>query len=79
MDCYLVSFLLGPLMNIMACVLVLHTWGNFTAELTRFADREFHSVSDNEEHLELLAATCSSLVIVLYCLYCCGSSTLLTL
>lgn len=44
-DCYLVCFLLGPLMNIMACVLVLHTWSNFTAELTRFADREFHSVS----------------------------------
>ena len=32
-------------MNILACVLVLHTWSNFTSELTTFADREFHSVS----------------------------------
>ena len=44
-DGYLISFLLGPLLNILACVLLLHAWGNFTSELTRFADREFHSVS----------------------------------
>lgn len=41
----IICLLLGPLMNVLACVQVLHAWCNFTAELTRFADRRFHEVS----------------------------------
>lgn len=41
-DSYIKCFLFSPFMSFLACILVLNAWFNFTAELTRFGDREFY-------------------------------------
>jgi len=43
--------LASPLMYFLASLLVLHAWFNLTAELTRFADREFYLVSVREDSI----------------------------
>lgn len=45
-ESYCVIILVSPLMNILASLMVLHGWFNLTAELTRFADREFYLVTE---------------------------------
>jgi hypothetical protein len=44
MEAYLKCFLCAPFMSFLACILVFNAWFNFTAELTRFGDREFYQV-----------------------------------
>ena len=41
----LIILLNAPFIYLLVCLLVFNGWFNFTAELTRFADREFYQVS----------------------------------
>lgn len=46
MEAYFRCLLCAPFMLFLACILIFNSWFNFTAELTRFADREFYQVQN---------------------------------
>ena len=43
-ESYLSLLIVTPFFSVLANLLVLHAWFNFTAEVTGFADREFYLV-----------------------------------